>query len=90
VDKQQEHKLLPVECQQEDAFAGRRQQQPAFRLTALLGAWQHTFATSVSTRDNLKSFLLKEQTADDHGSMPVPNSFLSFHFFYVIDRGSLR
>ena len=60
IDKRQEHKLLPVECQQDRSFIGfaggypfpdisirQPAVSPVFGLTNILGTWQHTLATSV-------------------------------------------
>src|ERR1700704_4694059 len=91
VDKQQEHRLLPVECPQKDSFrstaiAGRL----AFRLTGILRAWQHTLATSAATRGNLQSFLSQEAINDGDGSMRAPNSFFPAPFFRFVGHNFSR
>jgi dipeptidyl aminopeptidase/acylaminoacyl peptidase len=73
LDKQQEHRLVPFECQQEGFLLGladdkppRRFLPPADELSAVLGltnilrAWQHTFATTAATCEILTAFLFKE------------------------------
>src|SRR6266576_3777961 len=84
LDKQQEHRLRPVECQQEDSLAKKG---PPGALTGVPGAWQHTLPTAPTLR-NSSLFLFKERT-DESGPTCAPAFSSSTPFFVLTDHRSL-
>src|SRR5438477_9205214 len=91
LDKQQEHRLRPVECQQEDSCA--KKGPPAApcprprALTGVPGAWQHTLPTAPTLR-NSSLFLSKERT-DESRPACAPTLSSWTPFFVLTDHRAL-